>query len=401
MFWLFFLLGCTKPIESTEDVLDDSELQLLYTLEKHPSTAKNICSQLKESSNQSYCKNISQRPHLWEKIKNIPFTQRKGGGPNAIHVTLKNISSPKLRLIEASTIPCASNLTKRQCHLYRAQKQSKLIDIAAECNALTAKAKSECYFLAAEAKIKNPSVSLSDAFDLCHETGSLWSSCIQHITTQLARNTPPASSNFERWTSILQYHDELRLYWDKKHAVYTPIVLDYFWEEVMILAFSYKTIPYGDIFDFLPPESHPHIRTHLTNQLIKNNKNQSLTLEQWTQYILAHLHKRSSDKTPIYLPKENVTTVAQTQRKHINPAFRKWDGIDKNWSHDYEVDDVYPAVYFFKDSRRAMSINEEEDIQISILETTARIFDNRSLLEEGLQSSSELIQFTAYRLLKK
>ena len=275
------------------------------------------------------------------------------------------------------------------------------MDIAAECNALPIKSKSECYFLAAEAKIKNPSRSLSDAFDLCNETESLWSSCIQHITTQLAKNVPPINSAPHLWNSILQYHQELSLYWNKKHSSYTPIILDYFWEEVMMFVFSHSSIPNGDILDFLPPESHPHIRTHLTNQLIKNNKNQSLTLEQWTQYILAHLHKRSSDKTPIYLPKENVTTVAQTQRKHINPAFRKWDGIDKNWSHDYEVDDVYPAVYFFKDSRRAMSINEEEDIQISILETTARIFDNRSLLEEGLQSSSELINFTAYRLLKK
>ena len=54
-----------------------------------------------------------------------------------------------------------------------------------------------------------------------------------------------------------------------------------------------------------------------------------------------------------------------------------------------------------KDSRRVTSEKPKVDIQIAILEALYRLNYDDAVFQEGLQSNSRYIQFTAYRLMKK
>ena len=64
-------------------------------------------------------------------------------------------------------------------------------------------------------------------------------------------------------------------------------------------------------------------------------------------------------------------------------------------------DQHFPAIYYMKDSRRVTSEKPEVDIQIAILEALYRLNYEDAVFQEGLQSNSRYIQFTAYRLMKK
>jgi hypothetical protein len=402
MFFFHVLLSCSDPLQEPPSIDSpiSQELQLLEQIEREPSTAYIHCKKFQTQPNRSYCQNIVQRPHLWERVKTTPFKERKGGGPNDIQIHLPNTSSKILQGMHPSDRSCPKDITKLQCRLQGAQEFTETKYIAGECNVLHSRSKDECYFLSAENMLRNHH-NIPFAFDLCNESGSLWSSCIQHLITELVQHAPQANSPQIEWKRTLEIHEQIQEYWKQRHIGYSRVILDHFWEEVCSYSYSKIASPTGDMLDFLPEESKTHIRSHITYQIIKKHVQYKMTLDQWTDFILQHIHKRSQDTTPILLPSTLKPSQSKIPKRKLPPHFRKWNGIEKNWSHDSPSVEHFPAAYFLKDSRRATSSNERIDIQISILESLSRLNYQDDIFREGLHNSSQVVQFTAYRLMKK
>ena len=133
MFLTFLFFSCRSEIKEDvlthkkEDGVSDTlqkELKLLYQMEQIPSQAKSFCSKFTLQKNKNYCENISKRPHLWENVPSTEFKERKGGGPNAIHLSLIHIdvSSMGLSQIPQSQSKCDMNITSKQCRIEKAKK---------------------------------------------------------------------------------------------------------------------------------------------------------------------------------------------------------------------------------------------------------------------------------------
>ena len=139
------LIACNTV--SKEEVAVDNvmqaELKLLHQIEQEPSQAYLYCDRLHTQKNIDYCHNITKRPHLWENIKTFAFAKRKGGGPNAIHIKVKDISSDELRNIPPSKGICPTDITHFQCRINNAMIHTEPTAIASECNTLKRKERKE------------------------------------------------------------------------------------------------------------------------------------------------------------------------------------------------------------------------------------------------------------------
>lgn len=398
----FILIACNTVSEEKGEVANamQAELKLLHQIEQEPSQAHLYCGKLQTPKHVDYCNNITKRPHLWENIKTFPLVERKGGGPNAVHIKMKDISSGELRNTPPSKENCTTDTTHFQCRINNAKSLVESTAIASECNTLKPKEKRECYFLASEYHLRASS-DTTLAFDLCNESDILWSSCIQHIVNHIAKATPLANAKPEKWTNILSIHQNIQEYWIQKYPSFTDIIVDYFWERVCSISLSKVKYPVGDMLDHLPQSAFPHIRSHIAYQTISSYRRNQFSLQQWTDIVLDRINRRSYDeqKRQFKLPQRTLSSNS-SPKKHP-PHFRQWDGIMKNWSHDSTNDQHFPAVYYMKDSRRVTSENLEVDIQIAILEALYRLNYDDAVFQEGLQSNSRYIQFTAYRLMKK
>ena len=396
----FILIACNTAIEEEIEDAMLAELKLLHQIEQEPSQAHLYCDKLHTKKHLDYCNNITKRPHLWQKIETFPFVKRKGGGPNAIHMQMKNLSSNKLRNEPPSKLTCPKDTTHFQCRINNATSHKKSTAIARECNTLKRKERNECYFLAAESHFKT-SNDTNIAFDLCNESGALSSSCIQHIVYSIAKVSPVASAKKKEWSDILSIHQNIQEYWNQKYPSYTDVIIDYFWERVCSVALSKVKYPVGDMLDHLPQSSFPHIHSHIAYQTISLYRQHQFSLQQWTEIVDYRVNSRSYNlpQSQFKLPQNSLPSDVKS--KKLPPHFRQWDGITKNWSHDSNNDEQFPAVYYMKDSRRVTSEKQAIDIQISILEALYRLNYNDAVFQEGLQADSRHVQFTAYRLMKR
>ena len=402
MFFTIFLLACFQENKKEEPPLSDAlqkELELLVEMEKTPSRANSLCKKFTLQKNLQYCKNISRRPHLWETPQTVKFKERKSGGPNGIHLSLPTLPPTDLIKTPPSQKKCIKSVTSKQCRIAFAKEHLEKTNIASECNALQYKKhKNECYFLLAEIVVKNTK-NIDLAYDLCLESNNLMSSCIQHLSEILINPQLSALSPKETWETVLQTKQNIFDYWNPKHPAYTHVVLDLYWSDVMTNVYANIPEPTGDLLDVLPQESHRHIRSSLTYHIIKRYSKNQLNFEQWTNLVLSHLQKRSTDKIKISLPKYEKTNISLKQA--YRSSFQKWNGISKDWRIDGGADFMYPATFFLKDARRATSDDEKLDVQILILESLYRMNYQQDIFIEALASPYEIIQFTAYRLMEK
>ena len=386
MLFLLFCLHCSQNLDPTsqEEPREDltSELIILAEIESNPQNAHELCEKLKSETNRKRCQSISMRPHLWTEVNSLPVTKRLAEGPTGALLTPR---------VKAQSIPSIGTESACQpqdtsCFEAEAKKANTVEDAINACQQIPEKKwQQECFFVTAEEWLEKPnSEAYHEATQLCLLTDTFQPHCFQHLSKKLAEDVPKATEvDQEKYRKIIQHGKQIKQSWDSRDAIFGKAMVDLMWAKALDISYVRAGIVAGNPFDHLPPAAIPHIRAAAVYHLMYMEGASSFDLEGWalrTQRALNARLKPADTRTPRAFSREK---------------------INQNWSSDKNDDNTIPAVFYMTDGRRAVSRDSHLDLLLCTLEAAARLPNGKTLLKQGMAHQSNLVRWTANRLLNQ
>jgi hypothetical protein len=283
---------------------------------------------------------------------------------------------------------CARDVDPRSClhrkALNAAQKRDSVL-AAQYCQAISnthIRWRWECHFKVAEMFVSNHETQYRTAADHCFLAKEYSGRCIVGLHHRLAERVPPADSNAEGWSDVLEIASEIEEYWgDYEKKNLQREIRDSFWGIILLKSYQKAEKITGDPLEYLPEHSHPHIYAAAAFNLIQQHR-EVKSLEQLLLEVQQLLENRS---VGILSRKKKESRVLS---------------IDDFWMRDKTEDIDIPAIGYLGRSRRTYSEDKDEELSICILEAAARKGGYWvELLEKERDSEQMLLQWTARRLL--
>lgn len=359
----------------------------MQLVEAAPGGTARLCEQLEPGPAQRRCVSVQERPHLrFELPAGELEGGRSGGGPTTRHsLPADHVVSP-LADVPPLTAQCDDTHDPNSCQGSRAQQRALQGDVAAVAGLCAAMSeprwREECLFSAAETIVDSLGAEgYAGASDLCLGSGRFASNCQFHLIIHLAARLPVGEPAPGGWEAAIAIAGVVQQRWRDLEPDFGAVVHQRFWAEVTFRAFLERETLSGELLDVLPIEAAPHVRAAVAWRLLRLERGEMLSLEDWVVRLTEALAARQEVEAP-------------------NTRAPLYIEVDDLWGWDREDDAQVPALPYLTSARRAVSLDLEEDLTICVLEAVARHAKQAdSVLLDGTSSAYPLAAWTAERLL--
>ena len=358
---MIFFLSCSelqspvnsKEIVSQETMVDTTQQELaeLNDMLKNPQKSKIICQKTTFPAVQQQCKRIQNRPHLYN------HNPSQKGGSNHLQSPYK---SP-LATTEPSKEGCSNG--NYPCILQQALKATTQQERAAECLAVSNSTwRSECFFETAEQGLLQKKLSYAESADLCSLTTPFLYNCLQHLSIVLA----------EQQKTLSDYRlagDKMNDFWADRDKKILQKMSDIYWSTAMEMYYSKQHLISNEPFQTLPKNAHPHIWAGISRKVVRHSRKKK-TLQEWTDDLKKVFHGE----------KKLTFSKKSPANNHRRPLFPK------------NIQSSYQQVIYSEEHTRILGTNIEEEIQISLLYSSALYNRFSNWKEEAKSLSSPRVQ---------
>ncbi len=366
----------------------DRDALIQVMTERWPGGTAPLCELLPLGAAQSRCRDLNERPHLWQVDEADPAAGETGSGKVYRNIAVE-LDDPQLPWAGDAPVqaPCDDPAHRNTCQVHAAQEAARAgrsRDASLLCQGAEGqKWVYECHFtVAEEAYVPERAGQPGPAAELCLGSGYFLYRCLGHLAGEVSRAAPAAhSQDAAAWQGLEAAAQEVHRVLARTSSELAQRWVDQLWADSMAWAYEGSGAPDGAPLDHVGDWALPHVRAAVAWQLWTSGTQRRRQLDWWAQQVEQALQRRLEGQPEV----------------HGDPLL---DGVGGHWIDDLAGEEELAWLAYRGFARRAVHSDPGLDAAICVVEAAARNpgLAQAALLREALRHPDPLLRWTAARL---